>query len=150
MKLLLLIPLIFMIISDYRFRNIRLWHLLVFGILQLSVCIYENGIRMTGQNILMNTAILVIIGGVVMIYSRLRFEGKKELIGWGDILFILCLVPAFSYRHFLGFMIISLSLILLVWLFRAFLKHRVEKIPLVSGLGVCYSVLLIHNIITQW
>jgi len=150
MRLLLLIPLVLMIISDYRFRNIRLWHLLFFCILQLSVCIYENGIRMTGQNILINTAILAIIGGAVMVYSRLRFRGRKEVIGWGDILFILCLVPAFSYRHFLGFMIISLSMILLLWLFLAFIKQRVEKIPLVTGLGLCYSVLLIHNTIAQW
>ena len=148
--MLLLIPLILMIISDYRFRNVRLWHLLLFGTMQLSICFYEKGFEITGQNILINILIFLIISGFIALYAWFRFRTKKELIGWGDILFILCLTPAFSYRQFLFFMIISLSVILAVWLLWLYFKQRVDKIPLVSGLGVCYSVLLIYNTITQW
>jgi len=145
MEILLLIPLFLMIISDYRFRNIRLWHLLVFGAMQLSVCLYEVGFRATGQNILANVLIFLIVSGFIALYARFRFRNRKELIGWGDIIFILCLTPAFSYRHFLGFMIISLSAILVVWLLWSYFRQRVDKIPLVSGLGTCYSLLLIYN-----
>ena len=145
MEILLLIPLILMVISDYRFRNIRLWHLMIFGVMQLSVCLYEIGFKEVGQNILINVLIFLIISGFIALYAWFRFRNKKEVIGWGDIIFILCLTPAFSYSHFLGFMIISLSAILVVWFLWSYFRQRVDKIPLVSGLGVCYSILLIYN-----
>lgn len=146
MELLLLPSLIFMIYGDFRYRKILLWHVLLFGAIQIGVCIYKYGIVNTGWNTVINTAILLIIGLVVGIYSALRFKGKKRPIGMGDILFILFLTPYFEYRVFLNFLITSFSLTLIGWIiWRYFMKKPSENIPLVSGVGICYSLLIIYQ-----
>lgn len=146
MELLLLPPLLFMIYWDFRHRNILLWHILLFGVLQIGVCIYKYGVVSTGWNAAINIAILVIIGIVVGVYSAFRFKGKKKPIGMGDILFILFLTPFFDHRTFLYFLIISFCLTLVGWgIWHYLLKKPSENIPLVSGVGICYASLLIYQ-----
>lgn len=146
MELLLLAPLLLMIYSDFRYRNILLWHILLFGVIQIAVCIYKYGIVFTGWNAAINTVILLIIGIVVGTYSAFRFKGKKKPIGMGDILFILFLTPFFDYHTFLYFLITSFIVTLVGWaIWHYLLKKTSEDIPLVSGVGICYTLLLIHQ-----
>lgn len=146
MELLLLAPLLFMIYWDFRHRNILLWHILLFGMIQIAVCIYKYGIVTTEWNVVINISILLIIGIVVGIYSAFRFKEKNRPIGMGDILFLFFLTPFFDYRTFLYFLIISFSLTLVGWAIWHYLfKKTSDNIPLVSGVGICYAVLLIYQ-----
>nr|WP_320059417.1 hypothetical protein [uncultured Bacteroides sp.] len=147
MELFILLPLLVLIIWDFRHRYVLLWHLLFFGGIQIGLSIYKFGLSFTGWNMLINTAILLLIGGVLKVYMHFRFK-KKEAIGWGDVIFIFLLSPYFTYRAFLYFLIISFSLTLITWFIYTYNRSKDvgnDKIPLISGVGLCYFVLLIYQ-----
>ena len=148
MELLLIFPLLLMIVQDFRCRNVFLWQLLLFGVMQGGGSIYKYGLTLTTWNVLINVAILAIISLTVAVYAFLRFRGKQKIIGLGDVFFILFLTPSFYYLHFLYFLIVSFSLTLIGWLiYIALVRDKTDKIPLISGVGICYSALLVYNVI---
>ncbi|MGV8094893.1 MAG: hypothetical protein AB2L24_23825 [Mangrovibacterium sp.] len=145
MELLLLIPLIPLIVSDWKNRHVLIWNILLFAVMQIIICLNNNGFARTSYNMLLNTLTGIIIALMTGVYFKLRGKLQKELIGWGDILFILCLTPAFSVRSFLIFMILSFVSTLIIWLMLKLWRKISGSIPLVSGMGLCYAVwLCIH------
>ncbi|WP_291530712.1 hypothetical protein [Bacteroides sp. UBA939] len=143
MELPVLLSLYPMIVSDFRHRRIVLWHLLLFGALQFALDFYRMGATDVFRNFVTNLFILSFMGGILWIYMRLRF-GKKNMIGAGDVFFILLLSPHFEYRAFLYFLIISFCLILVAWFIYG--STTDGGIPLVSALGICYSIVLLYQL----
>lgn len=145
MVILLIITLVFLIISDFKSHYVYIWQIILFGITQFIYCFLtlEKGVLV--QNILLNNMFLLVLFLSVGIYVFFRFREKKDLIGWGDILFIVCLVPYFSFNRFLYFMIISLVFSLGYWAISYLFGQRSREIPLISTLGICYSILLIYD-----
>lgn len=145
MVILVIVTLVLLIISDFKSRYVYLWQIGLFLITQLIYCFFTLGKEILFLNILVNNIILLIISLSVGIYVILRFHNKKDLIGWGDIFFIICLTPYFSPNRFLLFMIVSLALSLSYWSISYFFCQQSREIPLISTLGVCYSILLIYD-----
>ncbi len=145
MKLIILIPLLLMIVSDYKFRTIVLWQLIFFGIIMLGISLIENGLMTTLLNISLNILISFIVGLCVYFYFLIKYRSVYSIIGKGDILFILFLTPFFPPRMFLIFMFTSFIATLFMWIVISLIKKSGDKIPLVSGIGVCLSVLLVYN-----
>lgn len=146
MEWILLFPLIPMICQDFKCRSVALWQLLLFGIMQISVCLFKYGVIQTGFNTLANLIILVIIGVSVMIYAHFRFKRKETIIGCGDIIFMLLLTPYFLYPHILHFLIVSLLIALICWWVGNYIrKKRMSNIPLVSYLGICFAIVVVYN-----
>ncbi len=148
MELFLLFPLGLLVYWDFRARSVLLWHLLLFGLIQIGICIYKYGATLAGWNALINVCILLFMGVTVAVYFFLRYRKKQSPIGMGDVIFILLLTPYFTYRPFLYFLIISFTFTLISWVI--WNHSRVEKsrnIPLISGVGICYALLLIYNVI---
>lgn len=134
-----------MIISDFKKRYVYIWQLLLFGAVQLIYCFLTFGKEIMTQNALINSIFLLFLSLCVGIYIIFRFRKKNELIGWGDILFVLCLTPYFDLYRFLLFMIISMVMSLGGWTILYLRGQRSKEIPLVSTLGICYSILLIYD-----
>lgn len=146
MEWILLFPLAPMIYQDFKYRNVTLWQLLLFGIMQMTVCFYKYGAIQTGINTLTNVAVMGIISAAVIVYAYFRFQRKQQFIGSGDILFILLLAPYFLCPYFLHFLIISFLLALVGWWIGVYMKgKKTFQIPLVSYLGICYSVVVVYN-----
>ncbi len=152
MELLLLLPLGLLIYWDFRVRSVLLWHLLLFGLIQTGVCIYKYGVTLAGWNALINAAILLFMGVAVAVYFFFRYRKKQNPIGMGDVIFILLLTPYFNHRPFLYFLILSFTLTLIGWVAWNFnRKEKPKNIPLISGVGICYALLLIYNsIVPLW
>ncbi len=147
MQLLLLLPLLLMIISDFRYRYVFFWHLLLFGLVQVGVCIYSFGLLFTGWNLLINTIILLFMGLFLKMYLFF-FKKKEKGVGWGDVVFVFLLTPYFTCFFFLYFLIVSFSLTLLFWLIYNYSRYRKienDKIPLISGVGICYLIVLVSS-----
>lgn len=148
MELFLLFPLILMIYQDFKDRHVLLWQLLLFGVIQLFICLDKHGLAQSAYNMMINLIISVIIASVVFLYTYFRFKLERAVIGSGDIIFILLLTPYFPYFHFLYFLIISFLLALASWQFKAFFyKERVTNIPLISYLGICYVIVVMYNLL---
>lgn len=146
MEWILLLPLTPMICQDFKCRNVALWQLLLFGAMQIAVCYFKYGAIQTGYNVAINLFIVVIIGVAVAVYAYLRFKQKQQLIGSGDIIFILLLAPYFGGSYFLYFLIVSFLLALIGWWIEACLrKKKAHNIPLVSYLGICYAIVVVYN-----
>lgn len=71
----------------------------------------------------------------------------QSLLGWGDILFLICLAACFSPVNFVLFYIVSLIIVLMVWLAgKQLLFKNTRHIPL-AGLQ---SLVLIAVLVTTW
>lgn len=146
MEWILLFPLIPMIFQDFRCRRVSLVPILLFGVLQICVCIWKYGAVQAGYNILANLIALIIISGFVTIYAYFRFKLKKQIIGGGDIIFLLLLTPYFTFPYLLHFLIVSFLLALFGWGIRIYhTKEKVFTIPLISYLGICYAIIIMYN-----
>lgn len=145
MKLFILIPLLLMIVSDYKIRKVVLWQLILFGLIVAGVSLAENGLRNACMNLTVNMLLSLFIGLCVYIYFLLRYKSVQSVIGKGDILFILFLTPFFSSRSFLIFMLISFVATLGMWGIVHLIRRKNDPIPLISGLGVCLCALLIYK-----
>jgi len=145
MQMLILIPLVLMIVTDYKSRTVILWQLLLFGIITLIISLVKIGVQSTTMNIAINIFLSVLIGLCVYLYFLLRYKSLPSIIGKGDILFILFLTPLFSPRVFLIFMLISFVATLLMWVIYTLVPKNDTSIPLISGVGVCLCVLLIYQ-----
>lgn len=146
MEWILVFPLIPMILQDFKSRRVSLLTIMLFGILQIIVCIWKYGTVQTGYNVLANLTFLVIIAAFVSMYAFFRFKKRKQLIGIGDIIFILLLTPYFLTPFLLYFLIGSFILALFGWGISAYLlKDKYFTIPLISYLGVCYVLVIIYN-----
>jgi hypothetical protein len=146
MELLILFSLFPMIVWDFRCRRVLLWHLLLFGVLQLVLSTYRLGWAVVSQNLIINVLALSVIGIALWLYIRIRF-GRKTVIGMGDIIFIFLLSPYFSCREFMYFLIISSLLTLIVWMICRYIhiEEKNNEIPLISAFGICYFILLIYQ-----
>lgn len=146
MQLIMLIPLVMMIFSDYRSRTVISWQLMLFGIIVLIISLLENGVRMTYTNMTINMLLSLFIGLCVYMYFLMKYKTVQSLIGEGDILFILFLTPFFTPRAFLVFMVISFVVTLLMWIIASSARKSMSNtVPLISGVGICLSVLLIYQ-----
>lgn len=148
MEILLLWPLLILIRSDFRERQVRLFVLLLFGVIQWGICAWQTGIMILLLRIGENLLLLVVWGLCTAVYFWLRncFSMRKNrgYVGKGDIVFILCLLPVFPLCHFLLFIMLALFFALLYWILRGMSLH--DTIPFVSMLGICYLPILILHI----
>lgn len=144
MEWVLVFPLIPMIIQDFKYRRVSLLTIILFGVLQICVCVWKYGIAQTGYNMLANMICLVIISTFVSIYAFFRFRKNKRLIGAGDIIFLLLLSPYFLLPFLLYFLIGSCLVALIGWGIGALFRKNTKKtIPLISYLGICYLLVIL-------
>ena len=140
MEVLLILPLISLIGSDFRKRHIRLYTLLLFAVLLWSVAFYRYGIYVVVFCVFTNSGILLLWWGGILVWNSVRHRrlrlSLKGLIGTGDILFLFILTPVFTFRNFL-FFLIGTGLLGLLY-HSLFLKSRPATIPLVSMMGIGY------------
>ncbi len=149
MKLVILIPLALMIISDYKSRTVVLWQLLLFGVIVLITSLVENEVIPTSINLAINISVSLLIGASVYLYFLVRYKSAQMVIGKGDVLFILFLTPLFTPRLFLLFMLVSFIATLLMWFIATPVRRNNAHVPLISGIGLCLFVLLVYQQLMQ-
>ena len=148
MEMLLLWPLLVLIRSDFRERQVSVPVLLVFGSIQWSICLAESGTTIFAERILENFILLAVWGMSTVVGIRwLRLGKGRTWTGWigkGDLAFLVCLLPVFPLRFFLFFLLSSLTISLIYWLI---LKESTSStIPLVSMVGICYLPVLLFRL----
>ncbi len=144
MEMFLLWPLLVLIRSDFRERQVEVATLLVFGGIQWGICLVESGITVFTERVLENLLLLALWGMGTGIWFRWLRSGRKSVctgwIGKGDVAFLVCFLPVFSLRAFLVFLLVSFGISLIYWLISR--KGSSFTIPLVSMMGICYLPVL--------
>lgn len=134
-----------MIVSDLRSRRIGMLPLIVFGIVLLAVSLVEFEWRQTAINVVFNLLTLSLLILALYGYSRVRKMRLCEMIGGGDLAFVLTLMPYFEVRAYMLFLIVSSCITLSIWYLAR--RRHCGDIPLVSGLGACFVVLIFYRMI---
>ncbi len=112
---------------------------------------YQNSTQITFlYAILMNVAVLIVIMGLLYLYTliRLKLSFFREVFGWGDLLFFMALAVGFPTITFVILFAFSLIFSLLVWLvFKK--KAKYNTVPLAGYMAMFLGVIFITNWITN-
>lgn len=151
-KLVLIIPAVMMSVEDFRNRRISVAVLAVFAVCVLSYEWLAESIVAMLINMATNIGLLaVMFGGValsLLVRSKSRRKPIKELIGLGDVLFMVAATPLFPLKEFLYFMLVSFIAALLGWLAIRSAKRRQDlTIPLVGAMGSVLSIWIVISVI---
>ena len=139
----MLIPVIVMIVSDFRRREVAVWSLILFSITSMATAIYSYGWSATVTNIVHNALVLCYLGVGLLIYMRIRYRRfvnpLNGYLGAGDLWFMLALSPLFPSKEFLIFLLVTMAGSLIWWVIRG----RNGTIPLAGMLGIALGVYLL-------
>lgn len=148
---LVVIPLVAMMISDFRSREVALLWLILFGAIQTGMGIFIHGIREAMLQVACNFMMLCVLGLFLIIWILIRRGGKgcrlQGYMGSGDVLFLCALSPVFRLDEFIRFLIIAFTVSLVLWGIYVALSRQRVTVPLVTTVGLCYLALLIWKII---
>lgn len=132
-----ILPLIPMIVSDYRRYKIKVRWLILFGI---CVLIF---VPVQFPDVLGNLLLILMLVVHFYIFLRLRRIKISEGTSLGDLLFAVCLTPCFDIRAFTWFLISGGMVSIGWWLL---FRHK-KYVPVVSVFGVCFISAMIIRII---
>lgn len=139
--LVLLLPLVVLIISDLKHREINLLWLAVFAAGSIVLSLKSFSLDGMLRNVAFNTILLLYLNLCMVIYLRLRYKRwlnpYEEYIGWGDVGFFVSISPLFGLREYIILLIISCSSGFIVGLFLKYKHHKkAVTIPMVSVMGL--------------
>ncbi|MCM1199515.1 MAG: hypothetical protein NC308_11565, partial [Clostridium sp.] len=127
-----IIPLSIMIVSDLRWRHVNVWILLLFGACIAVASVIGHGMRMAICNCLGNSAVCLMFGISLYMYSKLRHVSYGSMVGLGDMIFVLMLTPYFDFYGYAVFLVSASCLSLALWIC---FRRKWKDIPLVSTYG---------------
>lgn len=135
-----------MILSDMKSRTVSSWLLLLFGLsVTLSECI-ERGLSDVFYDSIFNILIFIVIGIMICLYALFRNTKIALMIGLGDVLFFICVMPAFHPYDYVIFMIASCCTALTGWLI-SYLFHSNADVPLITYSGICFILYSLYRLL---
>jgi hypothetical protein len=147
-KILILAVLLLIFIQDIRSRSVYWFLCPVLAALFVIMHLLQHRLfAESWQTVLINTAFLALQFSIVSLYFSLKNRRwvniATSLLGWGDILFLICLAFYLSVLNFLFFYIVSLMVVLLAWtLWQIITKEKSKQIPLAGLQAVVFLVFL--------
>lgn len=153
---LLILTLCLLILEDFNLREIS-WPLIVLIFVLLGIKNWNTeDLTPLLSNILFNFLFIIIQVISILLYVRISKGWKVKVIdhylGWGDILLLIALAPAFVPFHFILFVLITLLATLVLYSsFRLLnIKHK-KEIPL-AGIFSAFFILhlLFHPFYTDF
>lgn len=153
LNFLILVCLWAMFVQDMRYRAISWFFFPVLAVLYVTHGL-AAGIHI--QELLINTglnlAFLLMVFALVWLYISLRRRRlvylPDRLIGWGDILFLLCICFYFTLLNFILFYITSLLLVIIIWL--AWTRYRPQAAARHIPLAGLQALILSFFLAADW
>ncbi len=146
LPLLLAVPVLAMILGDFRHREVGLGWMAAFMAGAVAVAVWRLGVRVAALNMAGNILLLLWMAGGVMLYLRVTrgrwINPLKDYIGEGDLLFILGLTPLMGLKAFLVLLLAGLVVSLLWWAAVRIFSKRNATVPLVGTMGAVFCVWL--------
>lgn len=145
--ILLLIPLVILVISDVRNRSVSSMWLLTFGILNLICMGITDGWKCVAVRTTGNILLLLIIGLTLLTYAKVRHKRLPEMLGLGDVLFIIAASSAFGWAEYLKYIVLSSVVGILIWPLFRLVQPLKTGVPMVSVLASVYIAALSYKLI---
>jgi hypothetical protein len=150
LPLVMLIPLVRLIVGDFRRREVSVVWLAVLAVSTVGVPVIMLGWRETFTHSWQNLLLLAYLGiGIVVwgwVKARRFVNPVNVYIGLGDLLFFLALVPLFPVKIF-AWLMVCCMVFSLVWWQAAKLRGSAPKnVPLVATSGIVVGVAIIFRV----
>ncbi len=145
--------LLFVFYQDLRYRAVYWLAFPPLLVLLLLLAYRDNSPALMMINSGSNLAFLLVQFAALSLYFSLKRKRwvniTRGLLGWGDILFILCLAFYFSLLNFLLFYISSLIVVLLLTGLSFLMNKKAgKKIPLAGMQALLFALLMITGWVT--
>lgn len=151
LRLIIIIILALIALQDMKSRCVHwlLFPVLAGGFVWLRLAegqIFYNLAKSTFGNVVFFSSQLIVITAYFSIRNRGLVNITSELLGWGDVLFLLAVAVSFPLSLYVIFYVGSLIVTLITWVIvRPFMKNK-QQIPL-AGIQ---AVLLIVFLLLLW
>lgn len=135
-----IIPLLVMIISDWRSRRVSIIALTIFSSLCCLCVIYKYNIYLILFRVLCNIILLLAMSFGVYVWFNIKGRKKKisQAIGCGDLVFLVSTTPLLQLNEYLLFILISCVVSLFWWIITYWITHENSTIPFITTSGICY------------
>jgi hypothetical protein len=161
-SLLLVVPVLFVVVQDFRSREVGLLWLILLCAGSLCCAFLTTGLRDTLLNVSLNILLLLYMaaGAVLWLWLKNRIAKKakadnhavvkrktSEYMGMGDIVFVVAVAPLFLLKEFAVFLIVSSAISLLWWIFMGIIakSKRPANIPFIGTSGIVFCAFLTFN-----
>lgn len=145
--ILLLIPLVILVISDVRSRSVSSMWLLTFGILNLILMGITDGWKCVAVRITGNIMLLLVIGLTLLTYAKVRHKRLPDMLGLGDVLFLVAASSAFRWAEYLKYIVLSSVVGILIWPLFRLVQPLKTGVPMVSVMASVYIAALSYKLI---
>lgn len=144
-KIILFIALLFIVIQDFKERQVYLWLFLLTGVTMALLHLNNSMIQLFLLNVGINLLIIFIIISVLYFYATIKMKkALQHTLGLGDILFFMVLAIGFTTGTFLVLLTFSLIFSLLFFLvIKSNLKYK--TVPLAGLQALFISLVYIAN-----
>lgn len=100
------------------------------------------------SNLILNLSATIFLWLMLYVYALLREMRLSEMMGGGDLAFVLTVTPYFGIVDFVTYLIVSSLLTLAAWWVSGVkTTKRSRDIPLVTGLGICLGAVILYRTI---
>lgn len=143
----LFIPLVCMIIEDFRQRAISIIHILLLFVFSFGYSFYAYSWHIVLENCILNFLLLLYLFLSVTIYFFIRKKNPKTLFknyfGIGDAFYLCALTPIMALKPYLLFLLLSMITSLIWWFFKLKTEKTHTTIPFVGISGFVFCGYLI-------
>jgi hypothetical protein len=154
LPLLVIVPLLRLIVSDFRSREVPILWLGILAIGTVCISLILDGwlevLKRSLQNLLL---ILYMSTGVVLwgcIKARRFINPLNVYIGLGDLIFFLILTPLFSVRQYAQVMIACLIFSLVWWGIEALRRENPPKnVPFIATSGIVLAGIIVYKVFCE-
>lgn len=155
LKILLIVVLLFIIYQDFRFQAVSWIFFLIGFVFNIFVAVKFNSI----PNLFFNVSFiaLFILFQLSIIYFFSWFKYKKRInifesvFGFGDLLFLIMIIPLFSPLNFIVYFIASVMFSLLVYSILNLIGiYKKQRIPLAGLQSLFLLIVIISQIFIKF
>lgn len=103
----------------------------------------------TAKNLLFIIAIMVFLTAYISVKHRSFQNITKSYFGWGDILFLLAITPAFTNQAFMLFFIVGTIIVLIISLIMMKLNPSFKVIPYAGLFALFFNITILPAVIVS-
>lgn len=151
----LVLVLIYIFYQDIKYRAVS-WHLFpIVLVISIAITVHYISLELLVKYSLINVGVILFQITCLTVYFSLRLNKFTDItkthLGWGDILFFICISPLFSPVNFIVFLFTSTFIALLVMLvIKFFSGNKPVTIPLAGILSLILVPLILQLLCKEY
>ncbi len=154
-KIVLLIVLLIILYQDFRFQAVSWIFFLIGFVLTMWISVKVDYLPDIFLNVVINTLFVLFQLCIIYLFTWIKYKQRKNIFksvfGFGDLLFLIMIIPLFSPLNFIVFFIASIIFSLLVYSIINWLRiYKKQRVPLAGLQSLFLLVVIISQIFIKF